>query len=278
MKSSILTSVFIILFGFAINAQVISLVDIIEKTSKEGFRASVKADQYGGSISFNRSYRTNCVGTYNVTWRFDKDISTLQNGESFNITLSCKNCKTPCGYKWKIANVFTSNNVTSIAQYPNYTYNGNISQVSTTAGSSGVHDWYPGHTTHTYTFKYAKKKNAALTAFRFDFAGHQVTYVFQEGPRASGKVNCHTLLGLGKLVYGLEIGAYEGYGWDWMDKTIDYALNHIKASNCLSDSYLKDLKRRMYRAPDTKVFLAEIRSYSQKLDTEATGCNCCASN
>ncbi|MFD2726558.1 hypothetical protein [Hyunsoonleella rubra] len=277
MKTLVILIMGILFFGFSLNAQVISLKDIFPQSSKD-FRASVKADQYGGSIAFNRPYRTNCVGTYNINWKFSKDLSTLQDGERFDITITCTSCNTPCGYKWGIANVYAANNVTVLERYPNYVYNGNISQVSTTASSSGVHDWYPGHTSHTYTFVYSKKKNAPLTSFRFDFAGHKVFYVFQEGAKVGGTVNCHALLGLGKLVYGLELGAYEGYGWDWMDKTIGYALNHIKASNCLSDSFLKDLKRRMYQAANTKVFLNEIRSYSQKLEIEAAACNCCSGN
>ncbi len=277
MKSLLLTAAFTVVFGFALNAQGTSLSDIVEKPSKEGFRATVKADQYGGSISFNRTYRSSsCVGSYYITWRFSKDISRLENGETFNVTLNCVNCKTPCGYKWGLANVFAANNVLSVPNFSNYKYNGNISLVSSSASSSGVNDWNPGQRTNTYTFKYSKKKNVPITAFRFTFAGHDVYYVFEEGATSGGSANCHALLGLGKLVYGLEIGAYEGYGWDWMDKTIGYALNHINASNCLSGSYLKDLKRRMYRAPNTNVFLDEIRSYSQKLETEAAACNCCS--
>ncbi|WP_353776878.1 hypothetical protein [Winogradskyella sp. 3972H.M.0a.05] len=279
MKSFFTSLAFSILFTGFINAQSIGLKDIVQKRTND-FNATVRADQYGGSIAFNRTYRSsNCVGTYDITWRFNKDISSLQNGEEFSITLSCRSCSTPCGYKWGIANVYAANNVTGIAQYPSYTYNANITQVSTTASSSGVHDWYPGHTSHTYTFIYNKKKNAPLTAFTFDFAGHKVFYVFEEGLKSSGgAINCHSLFGLGKLVYGLELGAYEGYGWEWMDTTIGYALQHIKASNCLSNTYLTDLKRRIQGASNTTVFLQEIQTYSRKLDTEITSsCGCCAS-
>lgn len=260
-------------------SQSIGLKDIVQKRSSE-FNATVSADALGGNIKFNRTYRSSrCVGTYDIDWTFNKDLRSLQNGEEFTITISCRNCKTPCGFKWGIANVYASNNITGIDQYPNYTYNANISQVSTTASSSGVHDWYPGHTSHTYTFVYNEKKKAKLTGFTFDFAGHRVYYVFEEGATmSSGTVNCHTLFGLGKLINGLELGAYEGYGWEWMNTTITYALDHIEASNCLSNAYLTDLKRRIYNAPDTRVFLNEIRTYSRKLDSEVTtSCGCCAS-
>ncbi|MDO5979384.1 hypothetical protein [Flavivirga spongiicola] len=276
MKSISLSLIIIILFTTGVSSQNIGLKDIVQKRSNE-FNASVKADQYGGSIAFNRTYRTNCVGTYDIIWKFNKNLSQLQNGERFTITITCKNCRTACGYKWTIANVYAANNITSISQYPNYAYNANITQVSTTASSSGVHDWYPRHRSHTYTFVYNKKKNVPLTAFVFNFAGYNVYYVFEEGASGSKAVNCHTLFGLGKLIYGLELGAYEGYGWEWMNTTIDYALEHIKASNCLSSTYLTDLKRQIYRSPNTKTFLEEIKSYSRKLDSEITSsCGCCA--
>ncbi|MEC3905841.1 hypothetical protein VOI54_02300 [Tamlana sp. 2201CG12-4] len=278
MKSISLSLIFITLFTASISSQNIGLKDIVQKRSTE-FNATVRADQYGGSIAFNRTYRTNCVGTYDISWKFNKNISQLQNGEQFTITITCRNCRTACGYKWSIANVYAANNVRSIDSYPNYTYNSNITQVSTTAASSGVHDWYPGHRSHTYTFVYNKKKNTPLTAFVFNFAKHKVYYVFEEGARSMGSkpVNCHTLFGLGKLVYGLELGAYEGYGWEWMNTTIGYALEHIEASNCLSNTYLTDLKRRIYNSANTKAFLNEIRSYSRKLESEIkSSCGCCA--
>ncbi len=258
------------------HSQSIGLKDIVQQPAKE-FSADVKADQRGGSISFDRVYRSNCTGNYLISWQFDKDLSSLKNGEEFTITLSCENCQTPCGYKWKIANVFDANNVTGITQFPDYSYNHNIKRVNTTAGSFGIHDWSPGHLSHSYTFKYENLKRAKLTSFVFDFAGHRVYYVFEEGLSATKAANCHTLFGLGKLVNSLEIGAYEGYGWDWMDKTIGYALEHIKASNCLDNTYLSDLKKRMYNAPNTKVFLNEIRAYSKALDSDIkTSCMCCS--
>ncbi len=276
MKLTILSFAFLLSFSAIVKAQSISLKDIVQKPTTE-FKASVSANQYGGNIVFNRTYRANCTGRYNISWQFNKDLSSLRDGEQFSITISCKNCKTPCGYKWGLANVYASNNVRSIDKYPNYSYNGNIAQMSTTAASSGVHDWSPGHITHTYTFVYHKKKDTPLTAFTFDFAGYRIYYVFEKGTSVSKSVNCHTLFGLGKLIYGLELGAYEGYGWEWMHTTISYALEHIKASNCLDNSYLNDLKRRIYGTSDTKAFLQEIRTYSRKLDTEInTSCGCCA--
>ena len=257
-------------------AQGIRFIDVVHQPSQE-FQAQVRADKNGGSITFNRTYASGCNGTYNIQWSFSKDISTLQDGEEFTIYLKCINCQTPCGYKKTYANVASSSNVTSIPKYPSYAYNGNLELVSTTAGPFGVHGWYAGHTSHSYTFRYTKKKNVKHTAFVFLFAGHRVYYVFEEGTAVSNTINCHSLLGLGKLVNGLELGAYQGYGWDWMDKTAGYALEHIKASNCLSSSYLTDLKSRLYFASDTRIFYNEIQSYSRRLEDEvATSCSCCS--
>jgi hypothetical protein len=277
MKASILTLVSFVLLISNLNAQTIRLQDIIQD-SKNEINADVNADSRGGTIVFNRTYNSNCIGSYHIKWSFSKDISTLADGDEFTVTLSCVSCNTPCGYKWKIATVTGANNITSIGGLQSYQYNGNITLISTTAESFGVHDWYPGHLSHTYTFKYSNKKDVQQTAFVFTFAEFHIYYVFQKGAVQNIKgINCHTLLGLGKLIAALEIGAYEGYGWDWMDRTIDMALTHIVAIKCLSPVYLKDLKSRIYQAQNTNDFYAEIQSYSQSLETEvASSCRPCS--
>ena len=260
-------------------SQSIGVVDIVHEKKNEPF-IDVRADNRGGSAVFNRTYRAGCVGSYEIQWTFSKALNSLRPGESFNVTLLCKNCNTPCGYKWGIADVTAANNVLKIPGFSGYSYNGNIGFVSKTGRSSGVFDWQPVQRSNTYTFKYDPKKSSKYTAIAFTIAGHRVYYVFGEanGRSSGGAINCHTLLGLGKLVNSLELGAYEGYGWDWMDKTVDYALNHIKASNCLSDTYLKDLKTRLYMVRDTRTFYSEIQRYSQKLETEvASSCAACSS-
>lgn len=151
--------------------------DTVLKVPTTEFNATIDATVNGGNISFNREYKTNCVGTYAIQWSFDKDISTLRNGEQFNLTITCANCNTPCGYKWKIANAHTSG--LSEALVPGYIYNQNIKLLSTTAGPFGVHDWTPGHSSHTYTFIYEQKKQAPITSFMLDFGGFKLHYVFR---------------------------------------------------------------------------------------------------
>ncbi len=268
MKASVILLTLFSLFGLGAFSQSIQLLDVVQDKNNT-VNAVVKADSKGGTVQFNRLYRSGCEGSYCIKWTFSKDISSLKDGDEFTVNLSCVNCNTPCGYKWTIATASGSNNALSINDYPDYAYNGNLNLVSTDAESFGIHDWYPGHTSHNYTFKYSEKKEAAMTSFFFTFADHRVYYVFQGGAVNDGQaINCHALLGLGKLVASLEIGAMEGYGWDWMDSTIGFALNHIEATTCLSSDYLTDLKDRMYKAPDTKIFYSEIQAYSASLETE----------
>ena len=91
-------------------------------------------------------------------------------------------------------------------------------------------------------------------------------------------VNCINLYHLGLLMGNLEMGAYEGYNSDWMTRTIDYALDHIRASNCIDNSYLLDLKNRIQGYTNTNSFLNEIRDYKARLLREIeTSCSCCLS-
>ncbi|UJH68419.1 hypothetical protein [Allomuricauda sp. SCSIO 65647] len=271
-------TIFLLLCPLFLMGQSIGYIEVVHERKNDPY-VELSANKNGGTAIFNRTYRTGCVGSYEIRWTFSKDLALLQPGETFDVTLQCVSCRTPCGYKWGIADVMASNNVLKIPGYQEYTYNGNIGLVGKSGSSSGVFDWQPAQLSNTYTFKYQPKKSAKYTAIAFTIVGHRVYYVFGEGSSPSaGGINCHTLLGLGKLVNSLELGAYEGYPWDWMDKTIDYALNHIKASSCLSDTYLRDLKSRMYRASDTRIFYAEIQTYSQKLESEvASSCSACSS-
>lgn len=258
--------------------QSVGFIEVVHEKKNEPY-IELSTNKNGGTAVFNRTYRSGCTGTYEIRWTFSKDLSLLQPGETFGVTLQCVSCRTPCGYKWGIADVMASNNVLKIPGYPEYTYNGNIGLVGKSGRSSGIFDWQPAQLSNTYTFTYQPKKSAKFTAIAFSIAGHSIYYIFGKATRPSPNgINCHTLLGLGKLVNSLELGAYEGYPWDWMDKTIDYALNHIAASNCLSNAYLKDLKSRMYGAGDTSLFYTEIRVYSQKLESEvASSCSACSS-
>ncbi|MCW5517312.1 hypothetical protein [Muriicola sp. Z0-33] len=272
-----LAFIILLLPGFILS-QTISLLDIVHERKSEPF-IEVSANQNGGQAIFNRTYRGGCVGSYDIKWTFSKDLSTLQPGESFNVTLMCISCQTPCGYKWGIADAGAANNVRSVEGFPDYKYNGNIGLKGTSGASSGVFDWSPAQLSNTYTFQYDPKKVSDYTAFYITIAGQRINYVFGQGSApATGAINCHALLGLGKLVNSLMLGAHENYPWDWMDETIDYAMNHIYSIGCLSDSYLKSLKSRIYRAANTQSFYDEILSYSQKLETEvASSCKSCSS-
>lgn len=126
--------------------------------------------------------------------------------------------------------------------------------------------------------------------FSHDFSSFEADWGENDGPLTnawgtavrintpSKTVYCINLYHLGLLMGGLEMGAYEGYNSDWMTKTIDFALDHVKASNCIDNSYLLDLRGRIQGYSNTNSFLNEIRAYKSRLITEInSSCSCCTS-
>ncbi|NND94511.1 MAG: hypothetical protein HKN45_06560 [Flavobacteriales bacterium] len=254
-------------------SQTYSLLEIRVVNSENGETAIVDADAIGGSMSFDRFYRTGCIGKYNLVWSFDRDISTLSPGDRVGISFDCTACQAACGYRWTSGTAGGANNITSLDGY-DWVYNGNIT-IGNSTGS--VHAWYPGHEKHSATIQVDEKKDVPYSGFYIIMGPHYVYYIYGKGA-VSKEINCHSLFGLGKLAGGLEHGAWNSYGWDWMVETIGYALDHVYASNCLSPTYLESLKKRISGASDTKAFYEEIRSYSLSLDTEVeTSCSCCNS-
>lgn len=47
----------------------------------------IEVNEYGGEASFRVEYTKDCVESYTVQWRFDRDIRSLTLGESFNVNL-----------------------------------------------------------------------------------------------------------------------------------------------------------------------------------------------
>lgn len=83
---------------------------------------------------------------------------------------------------------------------------------------------------------------------------------------------CPNLLGIGKLIGMLEMGAINNYDNNWMIGTIDYALSHISSSGCIDGTYLTNLKPRILRNSDNRQFYNEIHNYSLSLDSEVLKC------
>lgn len=272
---------YFIAFGFFMfsakvsNAQQISLIDIITVQANNQPKATVVADKMGGTIAFERTYQTGCTGKYYMQWKFSKDITTLKKGEKFSVTLTCLNCSTPCGFRKTSAFAGGANNIIKPVGKYNFTYNSNI---TVTKSTGTIHPWNPADKSHTSELTAHMSKSVPNTAFYITMGSHFIYYVFSAGAAPSTAINCHTLLGLGKLIGSLELGAREGYGASWMVATIDFALNHINATNCLSSTYLLDLKRRIASATNTRVFENEIHNYSVSLETETTtSCPACGS-
>lgn len=163
----------------AILGQSIRLIDIVKKP---GTTVPVEAqlNERGGYISFSRTYRSGCVGGYKIKLTFSKSLNLLQEGETFQATLNCEDCSTPCGYKWNIISLLAGNSTTNLDKYPNYVYNGNISTTGSSKGSSGVYDWDPGMMTNTISLKYEFKKDVPLTTIKIVVAGeYEIYYVFE---------------------------------------------------------------------------------------------------
>lgn len=89
---------------------------------------------------------------------------------------------------------------------------------------------------------------------------------------ASNTGVCLNLLGIGKLIGMLEMGAINNYDNNWMIGTIDYALSHISSSGCIDGTYLTNLKPRILRNSDNRQFYNEIHNYSLSLDSEVLKC------
>lgn len=181
MKCSLFTLVIFLSSIAILSSQSIRFLDVVQKPDPE---VSVEAtiNERGGYIAFDRVYRNGCVGGYQVKVTFSKSLNLLQPGETFQATLTCEHCNTPCGYKWDIVGLFASNNVKSIDQYPNYVKNENIEFVSSSNGSSNVADWEGGHQNTIITLRYNPKKDVPLTAIKISVARvHEIFIVFETG-------------------------------------------------------------------------------------------------
>ncbi|MGB5435629.1 MAG: hypothetical protein WBM98_07050 [Maribacter sp.] len=279
MKKQFYIFVLLISIALGANAQYYSLVDSFYEGSN-GINATTRAqvDTYGGTIVSDRIYSNDCAGDFHIKWSFSKDITTLKDGEEFVVYTKCDGCSSSCGFRrGAIAVAGSSGNITSIPGF-DYTYNGNMEVVASNTQSINSDDWNNGYSTASFTVKVKTKKNVKYTAFYLILGNHKVYYVFRydDGSYSDPipnpnpkKVDCLAFLGLGQSVNGLSMGAYEGYGYTWMLQAIDYAISHIEASNCMSSTYLKDLRNRINYAQNTKIFLDEIEAYRKSLYNEA---------
>lgn len=285
MKKQYLFFLYLSSFSLLLTAQTYNLVDSFYEGSS-GIEAStrVKVDQYGGTIVSDRIFTNDCAGDFHIKWSFSKDITSLRDGDEFIVYTYCDGCTSSCGFRSAIAVAGSAGNITSIPGF-NYAYNGNMEVVASNTKSFTSDDWYKGYSSASFTVRVKSYKTVKYTAFYLTIGNHKVYYVYEYGSSGyikpisktnSKNLNCISLVSVGQLVGGLSIGAYEGYGYSWMVQAIDYALEHLEATNCMSTSYLKDLRRRINYAPNTKVFLNEIRAYEQSLYDEASkSCAAC---
>jgi hypothetical protein len=65
----------------SLHAQPIRFLDIVQKPSKTT-NVEAQLNERGGSISFDREYRTGCVGGYRIQLSFSTSLNMLQPGET----------------------------------------------------------------------------------------------------------------------------------------------------------------------------------------------------
>ena len=261
----------------SLESQTITLAEVMVQPNSQDSAPRVDANSKGGTMQFVRNYSSSCRTNYMIQWTFSKDISTLTDGDEFEVVIECLACQSSCGKKWTSAFASGSNNMSFPinGKYPS-SYNSNITAISSTGSVNGYN---PGNLRHTTEFKFKIKKDVEHTGFYITMGKHKVNYVYRKGGAPTGPINCHTLLGLGKNLFSLEYGALDNKDIStWMIPTLDAALRHVIASNCLSPAYLTDLRKRMVSASTSRPFYSEISAYALSVETEiTTSCSCCMS-
>ncbi|MBZ0215656.1 MAG: PAN domain-containing protein [Fimbriimonadaceae bacterium] len=129
-------------------------------------------------VQFARRYQSdNCIGNYRVRYEFDRDVRTLDVGETFRIAVSKIFGSPPCGHKWTRAVVLDAENIIlpSHPEVPSgYQTNGNIDTIS---GSDVLLYDETAPVESVYTLKVQLKKNAPYSAFALR-TGDNVMYFF----------------------------------------------------------------------------------------------------
>jgi hypothetical protein len=85
MKTTISTFTYIFFLLGIVNAQTISLKNS-DQSSLSKFYANVNSNPLGESIVFERVFREQYIGNYNMERTFNKDISMLYNGGKFTLS------------------------------------------------------------------------------------------------------------------------------------------------------------------------------------------------
>ena len=258
---------------------------------------SVQANQFGGNVETNLKLNNGCTEVYSFTWTFDRDISKIKVGQIVHGNLNASRIKGNCPNNTANITVSGSNNGSTLKSNP-LKGHGGIVVYGNRAVAAG-YDHEPRTSKFSIEVTNSRPNNTFFTvriasttdASNHDVFDYELRYNYSESisdferspdssvgskTSSSSKSNCYALLGLGKLVNGLVIGAYEGYGAEWMIKTIDYALVHVKSTNCISPQYLTELRKRMVNSSNTNAFMNEISAYSRALEDEILGCDCCS--
>ena len=143
---------------------------------------SVNGNTY--EIQFSRRYGSDsCIGNYRVRFIFDRDIRTLDYGETFRVGIRKIHGTPPCGHKWTTATVRDANNtsgpgdkfVRNSPRFPsNYEYNGNILTVQ-----EGRVNMWGGPAEATYVLKAELKKPAPYTMFSLTAGENALHFIYR---------------------------------------------------------------------------------------------------
>jgi hypothetical protein len=98
------------------DAPTYKFVKILKGCTKTRPRAGLnaEADLRGGQMKVKMQYKKDCSEKYLFTWKFDRDISTLKPGDTFNVTLGVKTVSPQC--------VNNSPFITASGNYGNVSY------------------------------------------------------------------------------------------------------------------------------------------------------------
>lgn len=186
----------------------------------------------------------NCIGNYRVQFVFDRDVRTLQDGETFAINIRKIFGEPPCGHKWTEAAVQGAGGV--LPEHPEipatYDYNGNIEVLQ----DGYVPMWETKSVEATVTLHATVKKNTPYTKLALLAGDNAMYFIYRyvaggdsasggDGSTASGsdtqlKREHEAYCGLIETYYCPNDSGYEPYtDYGWWDGGSDCGQSGLPA-------------------------------------------------
>lgn len=256
-----------------------------------------EADLNGGTFQIRMPNTSGtCYGDYEFTWKFTEDISKLETGKEYPVTVKGRRIGGDCE-KNTAKTYLKSGNASSSLLTKAGIKSDPATSIKMIWNTTYIVDAFPVGDKNMLNAKVAVNGNpyAEFSSFglKFYFSSFpysstskyctfDVLYVYQKNKAITkspaGAVNCPVLYGLGVNIGIMEYGSLENAKSYFIAGFVDHALDHMKASGCIPASeiaYLEDLKIRMLKKETTKEFASEISLYRQRLTTIIEeGCGC----